>query len=114
MSDVAASPAEQAACPPVGVERRASVRIAVRIPAAVSMGAKPDGQRHAATIKDISDTGVGLFAECRFPVETVLYIRGTESTEPPFVAEVVHNRADGDGWFHGCKILWKGDPRNHS
>ena len=82
--------------------------------AIVTSGAKPDGQRYAATIKDLSGNGVGLVADCRFPVETVLYIRQPESTNPPFMAEVVHHRQEAEGWFHGCKIIWTGDPRNHA
>ena len=92
--------------PPHRGERRASVRIAVHARAAVSTDSTPQAPWHPAIIKDLSNEGLGLIADRCFPVETVLYVRQPESTNPPFIAEVVHTREERAGWFHGCKIVW--------
>jgi diguanylate cyclase (GGDEF)-like protein len=85
-----------------GQEKRASVRVLCHRGARVrAQGQTVEG---AATVRDISVAGVGLYLGQAFPPETVLIVEPLTPGARTLLARVV--RVDGapNGWLHGCEL----------
>jgi diguanylate cyclase (GGDEF)-like protein len=86
-------------------ERRAAARLLSGCAALVRSREHPEVRDWLATVRDISARGVGLRLECRLPDQTVLTVEPLPGCGArTLLARVVHAKADGRGWLHGCEL----------
>jgi diguanylate cyclase (GGDEF)-like protein len=86
-------------------ERRASVRLLCHRPARVVGPDGPSRQEWIVTVRDISEYGVALWADCRLPEGTPLTIEALGSGEvKTLLGQVVRVAPDERGWLHGCEL----------
>lgn len=90
-------------------ERRASVRFPCHLPTSTRLLGEQSRRTWEATIKNVSQKGIGLVADYPFRCGTVLVVRMTNGAAAELgeslFARVVHAtaRADG-GWLIGCTL----------
>ena len=87
------------------IDRRASVR---RLSSRAVLS-RPQGAAHAtaylAAVRNISEGGIGLLLQYKFPPGTILAIEPlSRRSSRTLLARVVHATAEADGWYHGCEL----------
>src|SRR5258707_15745224 len=86
-------------------ERRASVR---RVCKREVLSRRQGSTRTAAwlaSVRNISETGLGLLVYCKFAPGSILTIEPlTQRSTRTLFARVVHVTQEGDGWNHGCEL----------
>ena len=104
-------PGERRTASRTAIERRAAVRVLLNCPARVRPE-QDDGVEESGTIRNISDDGLGLFAERAYPVGTVLMIEpyAAPLQSRPLVGRVVRVSNQKAGWFHGCQLSHRLSP----
>jgi len=86
-------------------ERRASVR---RVCKREVLSRRRGATRNAAwlaSVRNISETGLGLLIYCNFAPGSILSIEPlSRRSTRTLLARVVHVSQEGDGWIHGCEL----------
>jgi PilZ domain len=94
----------------VRIVEEADRRSCPRLPGIGLTLVRPEGKTQSLArtgkIVDVSETGIGLLLNCRFPEDTVVSLSPCGWITPySLKARVVHNRQVGDHWFHGCQFV---------
>jgi hypothetical protein len=92
-----------------GTERRSWVRYPRRLTVTWQLFGARGNEQSAATVHDLSLSGIGLVLNRSFPPATVLTLRlGRHGPERTMLARVRHNSAQPNGeWLVGCTFAVK-------
>jgi diguanylate cyclase (GGDEF)-like protein len=86
------------------MERRATARLLCDRVARIRREGEAGHEEEFATLRDLSEDGLGLHLERQFAIDTVLIIEPLLPETKTLLARVVRVEREGDGWVHGCVL----------